>query len=189
MQYFVMNEENRAQSVHERSRKNPTYSEVFPDQDFAAGGYWFWLKSATANGFDVKAFDQNYVYIRPTELVWTDNTTFKRFVDDLPIAARCVASDAPGPEIQVADTSFEYFSSCSPYKSSNLGTALNDLDAPALMNTGGNVGQLSTRVLHYRYNCDSVFQNCATRSNSSWLWDMGCGNGSTTRMECWSTRH
>jgi hypothetical protein len=110
--------------------------------------------------FDVKAFDQNYVYIRSTELTWTDNTTFKRFVNDLPIAARCVAPDAPGPEIQVLSTSFQYFSSCSAYKSSSLGSARNDLDAPALMNAGGNIGQVSMRVLHYRYNCDSSFQNC-----------------------------
>jgi len=98
--------------------QNPIYTEVFPDEDFASSGYWFWLKSVTANGFDVKAFDQNYVYLRSTELVWSDNTTFKRFVSDLPVAARCVASTAAGPEIQVADTSFQYYSACSPYKSS-----------------------------------------------------------------------
>jgi hypothetical protein len=159
MQYFVMNQEDRA-SQFMNGQQNPIYTEVFPDQDFAASGYWFWLKSASAHGFDVKAFDQDYVYIRSTELIWTDNTTFKRFVNDLPIAGRCVASNAPGPEIQVPDTSFQYFSSCSAYKSSNLGTALNDLDAPVLIDTGGNIGQVPTRVLHYRYNCDSAFQNC-----------------------------
>lgn len=159
MQYFVMSKQNR-DSQFMNGLQNPIYTEVFPDEDFAATGYWFWLKSASAHGFDVKSFDQNYVYIRSTELTWTDNTTFKRFDADLPIAARCVASNAPGPEIQVADTSFQYFSSCSAYKSSDLGTALNDLDAPVLMDTGGSIGQLPTRVLHYRYNCDSAFQNC-----------------------------
>lgn len=159
MQYFVMGKQNR-DGQFMNGLQNPIYTEVFPDEDFAATGYWFWLKSASAHGFDVKAFDQDYVYIRSTELVWTDNTAFKRFDTDLPIAARCVASNAPGPEIQVADTSFQYFSSCSAYKSSNLGTALNDLDAPVPMDTGGSIGQLPTRVLHYRHNCDSAFQNC-----------------------------
>ena len=159
MRYFAMSKQNRV-SQFLSGQQNPIYTEVFPDQDFAATGYWFWLKSASAHGFDVKAFDQNYVYIRSTELVWDDNTTFKRFASDLPIAARCVASDAPGPEIQVADTSFQYFSSCSPYKSSKLGTARNDLDAPVLMDTGGSLGQVATRVLHYHYHCDSAFQNC-----------------------------
>jgi hypothetical protein len=104
---------NPRRSVHERAAKSHTYR-GFPHDDFAASGDWFWLKSADAHGFDVKAFDQNYVYIRSTELVWSDNTTFKRFVNDLPIAARCVPSDGPGPEIEVADTSFQYFSSCNP---------------------------------------------------------------------------
>jgi hypothetical protein len=159
MQYFVMSQQSRADQFM-NGPQNPIYTEVFPDEDFASTGYWFWLKSVTANGFDVKAFDPNYVYLRSTELVWSDNTTFKRFVDDLPVAARCMASNAAGPEIQVADTSFQYYSACSPYKSSNLGTSLNDLDAPVVMDTGGNIGQVSTRVLHYRYNCDSAFQNC-----------------------------
>jgi hypothetical protein len=159
MQYFVMGKQNR-ESQFMNGQPNPIYTEVFPDQDFAASGYWFWLKSASAHGFDVKAFDQNYAYIRSTELTWTDNTTFKRFVSDLPIAARCVAANAAGPEIQVPATTYQYFSACSAYKSSNLGTARNDLDAPVVMDTGGNTGQVSTRVLHYRYNCDSAFQNC-----------------------------
>jgi hypothetical protein len=141
-------------------QSNPIYTEVFPDQDFAVTGYWFWLKSVDAHGFDVKAFDQNYVYIRSTELTWTDNTTFKRFDHDLPIAARCVDSNGPGPEIQTAATSFHYFSACSPYKSSDLASAVMDLDVPLLMDTGGNIGQQSTRVLHYRYHCDGAYQNC-----------------------------
>jgi hypothetical protein len=177
MQYFVMSKQNR-ESQFVNGQQNPIYTQVFPDEDFAASGYWFWLKSVSAHGFDVKAFDRNYVYIRSTELVWDDNTTFKRSVHDLPIAARCVAPNASGPEIQVADTAFQYFSSCSPYKSNNLGTALNDLDAPVLMDTGGNLGQLPTRVLHYRYNCDSAFQNCSNEEQfflasgyGLWQWE------------------
>jgi len=95
MQYFVMDQQNR-DSQFMNGEQHPIYTEVFTDQDFAASGYWFWLKSASAHGFDVKAFDQNNVYIRSTELVWTDNTTFKRFVNDLPIAARCVPSKRSG---------------------------------------------------------------------------------------------
>jgi hypothetical protein len=43
----------------------------------------------------------------------------------------------------------------------HLGTAVNDLDAPVLMNTGGNIGQVWTRVFHYHYNCNQEFQQCA----------------------------
>jgi hypothetical protein len=63
MQYFAMMMEKRQQEFT-NGQPNPVYSEVFPDQDFAASGYWLWLKSASAHGFDVKAFDQSYVYIR-----------------------------------------------------------------------------------------------------------------------------
>jgi len=159
MQYFTMGKQDR-DSQFMNGQPNPMYAQVFPDQDFAASGYWFWLKSASAHGFDVDAFDQNYVYLRSTELVWTDNTTFKRKHQDVPIAARCVAPNTPGPEIQVADTQIDWYASCALYKTSSLGTIVNDLDAPVPMDTGGNIGQVMTRVLHYRYNCDSAFQNC-----------------------------
>lgn len=159
MQFFAMNKQARA-SQFMNGQPNPIYTQVFPDEDFASSGYWFWLKSVSAHGFDVKAFDQNNIYIRSTELTWTDNTTFKRFNQDLPIAPRCLAAGAAGPEIQIADTEFQYFASCSPYKSSNLASAVTNLDGPVDIDTGGNIGQQSTRVLHYRYNCDSTYQNC-----------------------------
>ena len=159
MQYFVLNKQAR-ETQFMSGQPNPIYTEVFPDQDFAASGYWFWLKSAKAHGFDVKAFDPQYVYIRSTELTWTDNSTFKRFVHDLPIAARCAPVNSAGAQIQVPDTTFQYFASCGSYKSSQLGTSLNDLDAPVLMDAGGNIGSVMTRVLHYRYNCDAGFQSC-----------------------------
>jgi hypothetical protein len=159
MKYFVMDQRKRV--AHFMSGKpNPIYTEVFPDQDFAFRGYWFWLKSSKAHGFDVKAFDADRIYMRSTELKWEDNRTFKRFVHDLPIAARCVAEGKPGPEIKVADTAFQYFSSCNPYKTSTVGTAINDLDAPMLTDVGGNMGKVWTRVLHYHYNCNKSFQNC-----------------------------
>jgi hypothetical protein len=159
MKYFVMSESLRS-NQYMSGTTNPIYTKVFPDEDFAEEGYWFWLKSATANGFDVKAFDGNNVYMRSTELIWTNNTTFKRFVHDLPITARCVPSGEAGPEIKVQDTSFQYYSSCKAYKESNIGTAVNDLDAPVLMDTGGNIGQVWTRVFHYYYNCNADFEQC-----------------------------
>jgi hypothetical protein len=106
MKYFVMAQENRANQFMSGTT-NSIYTEVFPNRDFAQSGYWFWLKSAAGNGFDVKAFDKNHVYMRSTELVWTNNTTFKRFVHELPIAARCVPEGKPGPEIKVRDTTYQ----------------------------------------------------------------------------------
>ena len=160
MKYFVMSKDLRANQFLSGS-SNPIYTRVFPDQDFADLGYWFWLKSPQGNGFDVKAFNENYVFMRSTELVWTDKKTFKRFVHDLPIAARCAPEGKPGREVKVLDTTYQYYSACQPYKQSQLGTAVNNLDAPVLMETGGNIGQVWTRVLHYHYNCNKDFQQCA----------------------------
>jgi hypothetical protein len=98
--------------------------------------------------------------MRATELEWKGNKTFKRFERDLPIAARCVAEGKAGPEIKAADTRFQYFASCRPYKSSDVGRAVNDLDAPALMHGGRSLGEIWTRVLHYHYNCDQQFEHC-----------------------------
>jgi hypothetical protein len=160
MKYFAMSQTNRADHFMSGA-KNSIYTELFPDQDFADKGYWLWLKSSTGHGFDVKTFNRHYVYMRSTELVWTDNTTFKRFEHDLPIAARCVTEGMAGPEIKVANTAYRYYASCEPYKTSQLGTSVNDLDAPALIDAGGNLGQVWTRVLHYHYNCNQDFEQCA----------------------------
>ena len=159
MKYFAMNHEQRANHYLE-GKPNAIYTQVFPEQDFASEGYWFWLKSPRAHGFDVKAFDQRYVYMRSTELEWQDNRTFKRFVHDLPIAARCVPEDKPGPQIKVDDTRFQYYRDCRPFKSSKIGKAVLDLDAPTEMDAGGSLGRVSTRVLHYHYDCDKDFDHC-----------------------------
>lgn len=159
MKYFAMSKENRAKAFLQ-GEPNSIYSEVFPDEDFAPEGYWFWLKSPKAHGFDVKAFDEKYVYMRATELEWKDNRTFKRFVHDLPIAARCVPEGKAGPPIKVDDTRFNYYRDCRPFKSSTVGKAVLDLDAPDDMDAGGSLGRVSTRVLHYHYDCDKDFDHC-----------------------------
>jgi len=176
MRYFVLDKEKRASHFLE-GEPNPLYTQVFPNQDFAAAGYWFWLKSPKAHGFDVKSFDERYIYMRSTELEWKDNRTFKRFVHDLPIAARCVGEGQPGPEIKVEDTSFRYFSSCRPYRASKLLRALVDLDAPREMDAGGDLGRVSTRLLRYHYNCDKDFDHCRNqeqfflaRGYGLWQW-------------------
>lgn len=153
MKYFAMSKDKRAKHYLE-GKPNSIYTEVFPDQDFATEGYWLWLKRPKAHGFDVKAFDEKYVCMRSTELEWKDNRTFKRFVHDLPIAARCVPEDKAGPRIKVDDTRFHYYRDCQPFKSSKIGTAVLDLDAPEEMDAGGSLGRVSTRVLHYHYDCD-----------------------------------
>lgn len=159
MQYFAMDKQHR-DAQHLTGNKNPLYTEVFPDEDFAPQGYWFLLKSPDGHGFDVDVFDEDYVYLRSTELEWKDNTTFKRKLRDVPLSSRCVPVDGPADEVRVREAHFLFYASCRSYKTSSLGTIVNRLDAPVLMDTGGNLGKVLTRVLHYRYNCDPGFGNC-----------------------------
>lgn len=158
MKYFAMSEHRRPSEF--LTGANAIYTQVFPNQDFAAFGYFLWLKSPDAHGFDVKSFDDKFVYDRATELNWADNSTYKRFVKDLPLAPRCIPIGHPALPVKAAQTAFTFYASCAAYKTSNLGTSINTLDAPLTMNTGGSVGTVSTRLLHYRYNCDSNYQNC-----------------------------
>jgi hypothetical protein len=165
MQYFVMRKDLR-ENHYLSGEANPSYTKIFPDADFAPSGYWFWLKSSDAHGFDIKAFDEKYIYIRGTELDWKDNTTFKRKEQDTPLSTRCVPVNGASPVQRVSNARFSFYANCKSYKSSSLGTILNDLDAPEMMDAGGDIGQVLTRVLHYRFNCDKRFENCKDEEQS-----------------------
>src|SRR5207302_3481391 len=62
MKYFALSAQKRPSQFMNGS-PNPIYTEVAPNQDFATSGYWFWFKSPTAHGFDVKAFNESYIYM------------------------------------------------------------------------------------------------------------------------------
>jgi len=155
MQYFVMRKDLR-ENHYLSGEANPSYTKIFPDVDFAATGYWFWLKSPEAHGFDIKAFDEKYIYIRSTELEWKDNSTFKRKEQDNPLTTRCVPLNGASPVERVSNARFSFYANCKPYKTSSLGTIVDNLDAPEMMDAGGDIGQVLTRVLHYRFNCDKM---------------------------------
>jgi len=171
----VFCDERRQEANHFlNGQPNPIFTRVFPDCDFATTGYWFWLKSSQAHGFDVKSFDEKYIYMRATELEWKD-----RFDDDLPIAARCVVEGKAGPELKIFNTRFQYFASCRPYKSSNVGSAVNDLDAPVLMDAGSD---LATSGRAYCTTTTTVINGSnivKTRNSCISGTVMACGNGNT----------
>jgi len=165
MQYFVMRRDLR-ENHYLSGEANPSYTKIFPDVDFAPTGYWFWLKSSEAHGFDIKAFDEKYIYIRGTELNWKDNTTFKRKEQDTPLSTRCVPVNGASPMLHVSNARFSFYANCKWYKTSSLGTIVNSLDAPEMMDAGGDIGHVLTRVLHYRFNCDKHFENCKDEEQS-----------------------
>jgi len=105
MQYFVMRKDLR-EDHYLSGETNPSYTKIFPDVDFAPAGYWFWLKSPEAHGFDIKAFDEKYIYIRGTELEWKDNRTFKRKEQDNALSTRCVPVNGASPTQRVSNARF-----------------------------------------------------------------------------------
>src|SRR5207253_10151468 len=76
-------------------------------------------------------------------------------------AARCGAGEKAGRGVWGAGNPFSEFPSRRSQKTGTGGTAVFNLDAPEQMDTGANIGQVSTRVLHYHYDCDKNYRNCA----------------------------
>lgn len=165
MNYFAMGYPNRLNNYMGPGNANPVYTTLVPDlgAGFAAAGYFLWTKSSVGYPWDVKAFDQNYIYDRATELSWTDPTSFKRFHTDLPMSRRCVRVGKSGGLIKIssASTNYSSFSNCAPTLTQNLGYVVNSISAPSMVNTGGNLGTVQTRFFTYQYSCDSNYQNCA----------------------------
>ncbi len=183
LNYFVMAYPNRTTAYMGPGNANPIYTTIVPDlgAGFAASGYFVWTKSAQGYPWDIKSFDQNYIYDRTTELNWNDPTSFKRFDADLPIAHRCVplasasfSTNATAPPIQVspAGTAYSFYGSCQSYKTQNLNYALNTVTAPILVNTNGNLGPVQTRYFNYQYGCNSSF-SCSDKEVFSLGYQIG----------------
>jgi hypothetical protein len=79
---------------------------------------------------------------------------------------RCIPVNGASPPLRVSNARFSFYANCKPYKTSSLGTIVNNLDAPEMMDAGGDIGQVLTRVLHYRFNCDKHFENCKDEEQS-----------------------
>lgn len=165
MNYFTMGYPNRLANNMGPGNANPIYTNIVPDlgEIFASKGVFLWTKSSIGYPWDIKTFDQKYVYDRTTEMNWNDPTSFKRFNIDLPMAKRCVQVGQSGQSIKIpsANTNYTSYANCLPTLTQNLGNVLNLVSPPRLVNTGGNLGTVLTRFFTYRYTCDSNYQNCA----------------------------
>jgi hypothetical protein len=165
MNYFTMGYPNRVTNNMGPGNANPIFTNIVPElgSDFATSGYFLWTKSPVGYPWDVKTFDQGYIYDRSTELSWTDPTSFKRFAIDLPMSRRCVPVGKSGGSIRIssANTNFSSYSNCLPTFTQNLGYVVNIISAPMSVKTGGNLGTVTTRLFTYRYSCDSTYINCA----------------------------
>lgn len=177
MNYFTMAYPNRLTNNMGPGNANPIYTSIVPDlgSSFATSGYFVWTKSSVGYPWDVKAFDNNYVYDRTTELSWTDPTAFKRFTPDLPMSRRCVKIGQPGGTIKIAkaNTNYSSYANCQSTQTQNLGYVVNTISAPVKVATGGNLGTVTTRYFRYLYSCDSNYGNCAYQE----VFSLGYGVG------------
>jgi hypothetical protein len=165
MNYFSMGYPQRDTKFMGPGDANPIYSTIVPDYgaSFAKAGYLVWTKSSARYPWDIKTFDEKYIYDRTTELSWTDATSFRRFTNDLPMSPRCITIGQAGPSIKVpsANTNYSSYESCEITKTQNLGYVLNQISAPVMANTEGNLGTVKTRDFTYQYSCNSNYESCA----------------------------
>ncbi len=164
LNYVIMGYPKRADNHMGPGNANPIYSYISPEEGskFAPSGYLMWIKDPSGAPWDVKAFDQNYVYDRTTEYNWTDPTSFRRWNTDLPMFRRCVPVGKPGPTLRVPSsaTNYSFYQSCSKTQQMNLGYVLNSITAPTWVQTGGSLGMVLTRYFMYRYACNSSYNAC-----------------------------
>jgi hypothetical protein len=164
LNYFLMGYPDRVDHYMGPGNANPIYSSINPDLqgDFAAQGYFVWVKGANGYPWDIKTFDADYIYDRSTELIWSDPTSFKRFKQDLPISPRCVSVKTGAPQIKIPSSAstYRFYSNCAPYKAKNLKYVLNSITKSSVVNAGGNLGQIRARQFRYQYGCDSSYSNC-----------------------------
>jgi hypothetical protein len=164
MNYFVMAYPARVDSHMAPGNANPIYTSISPDDNtnnYASSGYFLWIKSLAGYPWDIKTFDNQYVYDRATELGWDDPTSFKRFDTDLPMTRRCVPPMWGGAPIRVpaANTTYQSFSQCQPFLRQPLGNVINSTSAPVTVNLD-NIGPVKTRYFTYKYSCNQNYGAC-----------------------------
>lgn len=163
LNYFLMGYPNRVDKYLGPGNANPIYSVISPEigSSYATQGTFLWIKSVSGFPWDIKSFDGKYVYDRTTELSWTDPQSFKRFIQDLPMSARCVYVGRPGPAIRIppSGSSYKFYSSCTANQTGQLNYVYNTVSAPTQVTTG-NLGSVTTRYFKYRYACDSAYSHC-----------------------------
>lgn len=163
MNYFLMSYPNRIDKHMGPGNANPVYSVMLPESGstYPQQGLFLWIKSLNGSPWDIKSFDAKYIYDRTTELSWSDPTSFKRFVNDLPMSPRCVPVSKAGGTIKIpaSQSAYSFFASCQSYQTKSLSYVRNAISTPVWVQVG-NLGSVRTRYFRYRYACDSTYSNC-----------------------------
>jgi hypothetical protein len=145
---------------HMSGTANPIYTTVLPDR-------FYWTKSGQGFPWDVKLYDNNFIYLWATEWDWNNPSTYKVFRSpalgnyNMPMVARFAQGGYPGSTIKVSDSTYEIHTSCSHYTTKSLGYVITELWGPYNESLGGTLpNNLETLIISYRYSCDSTYSNC-----------------------------
>jgi len=148
---------------HMAGTANPLYTDVLSDR-------FYWTKTGSGYPWDIQLYDDNYIYLWVTELNWSNPNTFKMFHSNsagnynLPLVPRYAQAGFPGSTITISDSTYETHSSCSDYKTQDLGYVVNQVWGPYTESLGGDLpDNLTTLVISYRYTCDSSYDNCKSK--------------------------
>ena len=145
---------------HLSGNANSVYTSVASDR-------FFWTKSGSGYPWDVKLFDDKYIYTWATELDWSNPSSFKAFHSttlgnyNLPLVPRFAKAGHPGSTIKISDSRYEIHTSCTDYTVKSLGRVINQVWGPYKESLGGDLpNDLETLVISYRYSCDANYSNC-----------------------------
>jgi hypothetical protein len=145
---------------HLSGTANPIYTTVLSDR-------FYWTKSGKGHPWDVKLYDDNYIYLWATEWDWHNPSTYKIFHSpklgnyNMPMVPRHAKGGFPGSRIKISDSTYEIHSSCTDYVTKSLGYVINELWGPYKETLGGSLpDNLETLVISYRYSCDASYSNC-----------------------------
>ncbi len=142
-------------------------------------GKMYFIKNRQGWPLDEKLYDTNYVYDYITENGkdgWFDPSDVKQFVTPPKLAPRCIPVGAPGQKVATVtngNTPFVSKMSCQIVQWLHLGSIVGEvwnvgLHNFGLLNANGQpIGAVDTRVLTYRWGCDSTFSVCQAREE---LW-------------------
>lgn len=129
------------------------------------------IKGSKGFPYDIRVYDDVYIYDYVTELTWTDPKTYKRFLRPVPI---CKQIATPGDVLQTSaqNSLYEVHDNINN-RVQSLGTikyVLSDLVPIAL---GGDLPSGLALVLSYFWGGDSAFQNFSTQEDYFLQWPYG----------------
>lgn len=143
----------------------------------AVPGKMYFVKSKNGFPLDEKLVYGNYIRDYITENGqqdgWTNPKNVKQYVGyGVKLAPRCIPIGSPGQRLasvknDKSTTEFVSKVNCTVVSRHNAGYVIGQVWNQGWVDFGGSVGNADTRVLTYRWGCDSTYSNCSTREE---LW-------------------